>query len=70
MAKIINKYYEPELKQVRVVMLEDELMKLEQKLYDIQTFCKSFDPDKLTDKEKVILDSIVLIINGTIKVVK
>lgn len=51
-------------------VLEDELMKLEQKLYDIETFCKSFDPDKLTDKEKVILDSIMLIANGTIKVVK
>lgn len=50
--------------------LEDELMKLEQKLYDIETFCKSFDPGKLTDHEKVILDSIMLIINGTIKVFK
>lgn len=51
-------------------VLEDELMKVEQKLYDIETFCKSFDPDKLTDKEKVILDSIMLIANGTIKVVR
>lgn len=30
MVKIINKYYEPELKQVRVVLLEEELNKLEQ----------------------------------------
>lgn len=50
--------------------LEDELMKVEQKLYDIETFCKSFDPGKLTDHEKVMLDSIILIANGTIKVVK
>lgn len=45
-------------------------MKVKQKLYDIQTFCKSFDPDKLTSHEKVILGSIILIANGTIKVVK
>jgi hypothetical protein len=51
-------------------VLEDELMKVEQKLYDIETFCKSFDENKISPKEKVILDSIMLIINGTIKVVR
>lgn len=49
---------------------ENETKILNRKLDDIETFCKSFDPGKLTDHEKVMLDSIMLIANGTIKVVK
>ena len=50
--------------------LEVENKKLKRILEDIETLIRSYDVNKLSDSQKVLLDSILLIKNGTIKVVR
>lgn len=50
--------------------LLEEIERLKQQIDGIKSFCESFDLNKISDKERVMLDSIMLIANGTIKVVK